>query len=113
LPNNNYKFNTSSKVSAYSLYKLAEKLFKVNLVQSSQINYLKSRKANVNDLIYLKKTLNKENKQEGKIEADKLIISNNNSELFKIKEAIFNDVYETIKKEHYEKDTISDIDLIE
>ncbi|MDQ7009143.1 MAG: S41 family peptidase [Candidatus Gracilibacteria bacterium] len=120
LPNKKYKINRYSKISAYTLYKLAEKLFSVNLVQSSQIKYLKSRKANVNDLIYLEKVLNKEEKKPNPLSGAKeeeyneiKIRTKNNSELYKTKQAIFNDVYKTIQSEHYERDTISDIDLIE
>ena len=113
LPNKSFKLKASSKLSAYSLYKLAEKLFKVNLVSANNIKYLKSRKANKNDLIYLKKILNKKDKKiEKEIEIIK-IQTKSNWELYKQKQAIFNDVYDTIKSSHYDRKTISDIDLIE
>ncbi len=115
LPNKKFKLNQNAKVSAYTLYKLAEKLYNVNLVSSSNIKYLKSRKANKNDLVYLKKVLNKiEEKKDENIDVEAIkITTKSNSELYKQKQKIFNDVYETIKNEHYERDTISDIKLIE
>lgn len=114
LPNKKFKLNENTKISAYSLYRLSEKLFKVNLVSSNNIKYLKWRKANKNDLIYLKKILNKRENVEKKEDIEQLKLqSKNNSKLYKQKQIIFNDVYDTIKKEHYNRETISDIDLIE
>jgi len=114
LPNKKFKLNENAKISAYSLYRLSEKLFKVNLVSSNNIKYLKWRKANKNDLIYLKKILNKRENVEKKEDIEQLKLqSKNNSKLYKQKQIIFNDVYDTIKKEHYNRETISDIDLIE
>ena len=114
LPNKKFKLNKNAKISAYSLYRLSEKLFKVNLVSSNNIKYLKWRKANKNDLIYLKKILNKRENVEKKEDIEQLKLqSKNNSKLYKQKQIIFNDVYDTIKKEHYNRETISDIDLIE
>ena len=117
LPNKSFRLKANSKLSAYSLYKLTEKLFKVNLVSADNIKYLKYRKANKNDLIYLKRVLNKNKKSEEKKDLEKNEILeikwNNNSQLYKQKQEIFNDVYKTIKSSHYDRKTISDIDLIE
>lgn len=120
LPNKKFSLNEKYKVSAYSLYRLAEKLFKTKLISSWNIKYLKWRKANVNDLKYLKKVLNKKiipqplaapfNTKESNVLK---LQSKNNSELYIQKQKIFNDVYKTIKTQHYDKDKISDIDLIE
>jgi len=62
----------------------------------------------------LKKILNKRENVEKKEDIEQLKLqSKNNSKLYKQKQIIFNDVYDTIKKEHYNRETISDIDLIE
>lgn len=120
LPNKSFKINWNSTLSAYKLYKLAEWLFDTNLVQASQIKYLKWRKATINDLVYLKKVLNKKENSQQKI--DKKIEINNldflkkseeNSELLIEKQKIFEDVYKIIKTQHFHKNKISDIQLLE
>lgn len=115
LPNDKISVNWNSTLSAYVLYKLSEKLFNVNLVNSSKIKYLKSRKATSNDLKYLKKILDKETKniEENNSNSSFKINSKSSSEKWLIKQAIFNDVYNTIKDSHFDKENISDIDLIE
>lgn len=113
LPNWKLKVNKNTTLSAYELYKLAENLFDVNLVQSSQIKYLKSRKANINDLKYLKKVLDKEPIDNIQESSSMEIDFKNNSEIISEKQDIFDDVYKTLKASHFDKENISDIKLIE
>jgi len=39
LPNKKFRLNKNAKISAYSLYKLAEKLFNVNLISANNVKY--------------------------------------------------------------------------
>jgi carboxyl-terminal processing protease len=114
LPNWKSYINKNNNLSAYNLYKIAEKLFDVNLVQSYQIKWLKDRNANENDLIELKKVFIKKPKVTSVKEIDlSQIKGENNSKLIIEKQKIFLDVYETIKDSHYNKNEISDIELLE
>jgi len=112
-PNVKWKINPDAYLTAYQFYKLSEKLFKINVIPEGKIDYLKRRKTTKNDLDYLKWIIL--NKQEKNINFDfkPFWEKKDISEKLQIKEKIFDDVYKTIKNDHYDKKSITDEILVD
>ncbi|MCD5380323.1 S41 family peptidase, partial [Candidatus Gracilibacteria bacterium] len=110
LPNSSYYLNRNKEISAYTFYKLAEKIYNINLIQASQINSLKKRSVTQSDINSLNKIFDVKVKSYNE-ELPKVNLSN--SKLLEQKKEIFEDVQKTLLKSHYDRDVLDEIKLIE
>ncbi len=113
-PNKKVRLVWTKNISAYSFLRLAEKTYNIHLIQASQIKSLKKRTATTTDLKLLKKTLApKKINTDITINTPSIDIKKSDSKILAEKKRIFNDVQKTLLSEHYDKDTLSEIELIE
>ena len=108
LKNNPVKINLLKKINAYAFYRFAEKSYKVTLINDIEINKLKSRKAIFRDFERIQKKL-KVNSNNFDVNPNK----NSDSNKVQFKKEIFADVYKTIVAKHYNRDNISEINMID
>ena len=94
----------NKKLSKYNFLRLVEKAFWENLINKSKINKLKNINTNKKDLKTINTFLNKE-----------LIDFKEHGNSYNIiqKKAVFVDVYNTIINNHYDKDNLNEVKLIE
>ncbi len=114
LPNKETYINFKRKMPAYAFYKMAEKVFWVELIASTQVKSLKRRFATQKDIKLLKKYIANgvDLSQETEfIEPE--IKHQNNSKVLEQKNKIFQDVYTTLLESHYDKSSLSEAELIE
>jgi len=105
LVNNSYtKINDKNKITWYEFYKLIDKIFEINLINDKNEEKLKKRNANINDLIITKNLINKEYTK-----IDNFVKNNEKTD---IKKEIFSDVYSIILNEHYNKQNITEDQII-
>jgi len=110
LPNSSYYLNANKELSAYTYYRLAEKIYDINLIQASQISTLKNRLVNQKDITSLNKIFSV---KEEKPQISELSQEKSTSELLELKKEIFIDVQKTLLESHYDKNELDEIKLIE
>ncbi len=104
LKNNPVQLNLKKHINAFTFYKFAEINYKTNLIKDFEITNLKSRKTIFNDFQNI----------QNKIKTIKnSFLLDNNLLLLNNKKQIFADVYNTILKNHYNKDNIDKIKMID
>ena len=92
------------KLSYYNFLKLLEKAFSIKLINKSYIEEFKNKNTNKKDLEKIKNLINKQ-----LFDLEK----NNNWIDLNQKKAIFDDVYNTILKNHFDKDELNEIKIID
>lgn len=104
IENPSLKLKPEDSIDAWSFYKISEKVLDIVVDNSISKTELKNRDVSIDDLKIVKNIYN----------SSSISISDDltNSEL-QIKLAIMQDVYNTIKNQHYSKDTIKQWDLID
>lgn len=103
ITNTDSLFNKDKKLSAYLFYKLAEKVYDVELVNKLNIEDIKSRNTTFNDFNILESLLlNSKNT---------FSLSDSNS-VINSKKQIFSNVYNTLLTWHYDKDKITELELL-
>lgn len=103
LDNKKIKISSKKNITTYWFYSFAEKVLWEKLIESNEINSLKSTYANLVDLYTLKTLIEK-------IKAKNEAVIVPEQEL--TQKAIFDDVYNTIISSHYNNDNISKTDMM-
>ncbi len=109
LNNINTKISPSKDLSAYAFYRIAEKIFDIQIINEQNISVLKKRNAIKKDFTIIDTLLTKENEENSNIE---LLNDNNDNSNIQLKKEIFNDVYKVILNDYYGKDEILEEDII-
>ncbi len=104
LDNKPGKVHPNKNLSAYNFYALSEKILGIELLEPNDYEKLSKRDANINDMFIITKKFEKE------LETLKNISGNNELETKKI---IFEDVFNTLSTQHYDKDINSKSDLLD
>ena len=104
IENPNLALKSNETIDAWSFYKISEKILDISIDNSISKNEFKNRDVNLDDLKIIKNIFNKKD-----ISINQWLT---NTEL-QTKIAIMQDVYNTIKNQHYLKDSINEWDLID
>ncbi len=110
LENKPLKISPDNTISSYYFYSLWEKFFGMNLINPAKISDFKHTLTTTTDLQFLQNILSKAPVQQNtwfELETQK------KSVLLTQKEEIFLDVYKTLLNSHYDKETITEENLIE
>jgi len=103
IKNKNTYLDKNKNLNKYSFYKLAEKIFKKNLIEKSQIENLKNQKVLKIDFENL----------EYRLKDSRITLEfNDKNRLVSQKKQIFLDVYSTLKNKHYNKDNLDEIEML-
>ena len=103
IKNKNIYLNKNKNINKYAFYKLAEKIFKKNIIEKSQLENLKNQKVLRIDFENLKYKL-----KDSRIYLD----FNNSNKIISQKKQIFLDVYSTLKNKHYNKDNLDELEML-
>lgn len=93
----------NSKISAWGFYRLSEKILKIKIIDKETKKQLLGRNANISDLLIVKNFIWKNYIN---------INTPTTNEQIKQKEAIFNDVYNTLTTKHYDNKTLSKLNIL-
>jgi len=104
LKNYNISIKENNNINAYSFYRFAELNYNIDLIKLSNIKELKNRKAIYKDFLIIQKNI--------EVKKTTFDIEAWYSQL-KMKKEIFTDVYKTLWKNHYWKDDIDKVKMIE
>ncbi len=104
LENKPSKIYPNKNLSAYWFYALSEKILGIEILQPNDYKTLSKRNASMNDMIYISKKFERE------LETLKNISGNNDLETKKL---IFEDVFNTLSSQHYDKDIHTKADLLD
>lgn len=91
-------------INAYSFYALSEKILGIEILEKNDYKRLSKRDASINDMIYIRNKFEEETKTLKNISGNKQLEQ---------KKAIFEDVYNTLSTQHYDKDNNSKEKLLE
>ena len=109
LENKALSISPESKLSSYYFYSLAERFFNLKLIDPTKVSMFKKTITTTNDLEYLKTVIRGDWSKNNQLE----IMNVSTSRDLESKQQIFLDVYETLLSSHYDKDNITELELIE
>lgn len=104
LENKQGRIYPRKNLSAHGLYTLSEKVLGVKLLKYKNETELKSRYGSMNDLIFISSKFNEELK---------VVTVKNDTKEIKNKKEVFQDVYDILTQQHYNKDNYSKSELLD
>lgn len=104
LENKSAKIYPNKDISAYEFYALSEKILGIEILQKNDYTELSKRNADINDMIYVTKKFERELETLKNISGDWEL---------ETKKLIFEDVFNTLSTQHYDKDKNSKADLLD
>lgn len=107
--NTNTKISPSNELSAYAFYRIAEKIFDIQIINEKNTSALKERTAIKKDFAIIDTLLNKDEETKYNIELN----NKNDNSAIQLKKAIFSDVYNVIMNDFYGKDEISEEEILD
>lgn len=102
--NKSVYIHSKKSISSYNFYFLSEKILWTKIIDTNEINKLKNSYANLIDLYVIKQLIENQKNTENQ--------SNTASPVESNQKAIFDDVYNTLRNDHYNKENISVTDMM-